>query len=134
MKELSGQLASESLQREEIEKLPHEYPDLQNAIDEQLRQELMATEADTYAEFVQAGRLNKELAPYTVSEFRRLVRCLVGVINTHWSTIGLLDAKLQIPAIEKLVHQTAKNPFPKYQFLVIFSFQTNGVKITAEIE
>ena len=29
---------------------------------------------------------------------------------------GLLDAKAQIPAIEKLVHQTAKNPSPRYQY------------------
>ena len=63
-----------------------------------------------------ATQQQKELLRKTVSEFRRLVRCLVGVINTHWSTIGLLDAKSQIPAIEKLVHQTAKNPSPKYQY------------------
>ena len=63
-----------------------------------------------------ATQHQKELLQKTVSEFRCLVRCLVGVINTHWSTIGLLDAKSQIPAIEKLVHQTAKNPSPKYQY------------------
>ncbi|MEM8780191.1 MAG: transposase [Cyanobacteria bacterium P01_G01_bin.49] len=63
-----------------------------------------------------ATQEQKELLQNTVSEFRRLVRCLVGVVNTHWSTIGLLDAKSQIPAIEKLVHQTAKNPSPKYQY------------------
>lgn len=63
-----------------------------------------------------ATQQQKELLHNTVSEFRRLVRCLVGVVNTHWSTIGLLDAKSQIPAIEKLVHQTAKNPSPKYQY------------------
>jgi monovalent cation:H+ antiporter, CPA1 family len=50
--------------KEEIEQLPKEHPDLQDLTNEQLRQELMATEADTYAEFVQAGRLNKELAPF----------------------------------------------------------------------
>ena len=58
----------------------------------------------------------KGLLQNTVSEFRCLVRCLVGVVNTHWSTIGLKDAKSQIPAIEKLVHQTAKNPSPKYRY------------------
>ena len=63
-----------------------------------------------------ATQKQKELLQNTVSEFRRLVRCLVGVVNTHWSTIGLLDAKSQIPAIEKLVHQTAKNPSPRYQY------------------
>ena len=79
-----------------------------------------------------ATQEQKELLQNTVSEFRRLVRCLVGVVNTHWSgsgeprrasarrhapaCIGLLDAKSQIPAIEKLVHQTAKNPSPKYRY------------------
>ena len=58
----------------------------------------------------------KKLLQNTVSEFRRLVRCLVGVVNTHWTTIGLLDAKAQIPAVEKLIHATAKNPSPKYQY------------------
>lgn len=63
-----------------------------------------------------ATNQQKELLQNTVSEFRRLVRCLVGVVNSHWSTIGLLDAKSQIPAIEKLVHQTVKNPSPRYQY------------------
>ena len=63
-----------------------------------------------------ATQKQKELLQNTVSEFRCLVRCLVGVINTHWSTIGLLDGLSQIPAIEKLVHQTAKNPSSKYQY------------------
>ena len=63
-----------------------------------------------------ATRQQKELLQNTVSEFRRLVRCLVGVVHTHWSTIGLLDAKSQIPAIEKLIHQTTKNPSPRYQY------------------
>ena len=63
-----------------------------------------------------ATRQQKELLQNTVSEFRRLARCLVGVVNTHWSTIGLLDGLSQIPAIEKLIHQTAKNPDPRYQY------------------
>ncbi|MGK7951708.1 MAG: IS200/IS605 family accessory protein TnpB-related protein [Xenococcaceae cyanobacterium] len=58
----------------------------------------------------------KELLQKTVCEFRCLVRCLVGVIYTHWSRIGQLDAKSQIPAVEKLIHTTAKNPEPKYQY------------------
>jgi putative transposase len=63
-----------------------------------------------------ATQQQKELLQNTVSEFRYLVRCLVGVVNTHWSTIGLLDTKSQIPAVEKIIHQTAKNPTPKYQY------------------
>ena len=58
----------------------------------------------------------KELLEKTVCEFRCLVRCLVGVVYTHWANIGSLDAKAQIPAVEKLIHQTAKNPNPKYQY------------------
>ncbi|MEA5620123.1 sodium:proton antiporter [Cronbergia sp. UHCC 0137] len=46
-----------------IEKLQTEYPNLQNTTMELFREELLAIEADTYAEFVRAGRLNKELAP-----------------------------------------------------------------------
>ncbi|WP_036799852.1 IS200/IS605 family accessory protein TnpB-related protein [Pleurocapsa sp. PCC 7319] len=63
-----------------------------------------------------ATRQQKELLQNTVFEFRRLVRCLVGVVNTHWSTIGLLDGLSQIPAVEKLIHQTAKNPSPRYKY------------------
>ncbi|MGA7936014.1 MAG: sodium:proton antiporter, partial [Kovacikia sp.] len=47
----------------EIEQLQDEYPNLQNFMVEQLREELFAIEATTYAEFVRAGRLNQELSP-----------------------------------------------------------------------
>jgi len=47
----------------EIEQLQDDYPDLCNFMSEQLRGELLAIEADAYAEFVKAGWLNKELAP-----------------------------------------------------------------------
>ena len=63
-----------------------------------------------------ATKEQKRLSQNTVSEFRCSVRCLVGVIYTHWSTIGKLDAKAQIPAVEKLIHATAKNPSPKYRY------------------
>jgi monovalent cation:H+ antiporter, CPA1 family len=46
-----------------IDKLQNEYPNLQSFTTEQFRDELLAIEADTYAEFVRSGRLNKELAP-----------------------------------------------------------------------
>ncbi len=48
----------------EIDKMHSEYPDLQKFIKEQLREELLAVEADTYAEFVKAGWLNKEPYPF----------------------------------------------------------------------
>jgi hypothetical protein len=38
----------------------------------------------------------KELLEKTVCEFRCLVRSLVGVIYTHWSSIGLLEWRLHI--------------------------------------
>jgi monovalent cation:H+ antiporter, CPA1 family len=47
----------------EIERLQQDYPDLRSFVTEQLRDELLAIEADTYAEFVRRGRLNQELAP-----------------------------------------------------------------------
>lgn len=46
-----------------MDQLQNEHPNLQNFVTEQLREELLAIEADTYAEFVRSGRLNKELAP-----------------------------------------------------------------------
>ncbi|CEJ44281.1 Na+/H+ antiporter [Umezakia ovalisporum] len=46
-----------------IHKLQIEYPNIRSFITEQFREELLAIEADTYAEFVRAGRLNTELAP-----------------------------------------------------------------------
>ena len=63
-----------------------------------------------------ATKEQKELLQNTVSEFRCLVRCLVSVVYTHWSTIGRLDAKAQIPAVERLIHATAKNPDIKYKY------------------
>jgi IS605 OrfB family transposase len=65
---------------------------------------------------ITATREQKELLQNTVSEFRYLVRGLVGVIYTHWLTIGKLDAKAQIPAVERLIHATAKNPDIKYKY------------------
>ena len=56
---IKGELAD---LRTKIDKLQDEYPNLQTFITEQLRGELLAIEADTYAEFVKSGRLNKELA------------------------------------------------------------------------
>lgn len=63
-----------------------------------------------------ATRHQKELLQNTVSEFRCLVRGLVGVIYTHWTTIGRLPPNEQIPAVERLIHTTAKNPNVKYGY------------------
>jgi putative transposase len=50
----------------------------------------------------------------TVREYRRLCRFLVTVICTHYVDLGTLRSDDLIPAVERLVHQTAKNPNPKY--------------------
>lgn len=46
-----------------INQLKEEHPHLDEFYNEQFRDQLLAIEADTYAEFVRSGRLNKELAP-----------------------------------------------------------------------
>jgi len=50
----------------------------------------------------------------TVREYRRLCRFLVTVICTHWVDLGTLSSNSLVPAVEKLVHTTAKNPTPQY--------------------
>lgn len=47
----------------EIDQLRREYPDLRDFGHEQLQEELLAVEADTYAEFVRSGRLSNRLSP-----------------------------------------------------------------------
>ncbi len=47
----------------EIQQLQQKYPNLQDFAVEQLQAELLAIEADSYAQFVRTGRLSKELAP-----------------------------------------------------------------------
>ena len=49
--------------QEEINQLRNQYPDLRSFGAEQLQEELLAIEADTYAEFVRAGRLSGKLSP-----------------------------------------------------------------------
>ncbi len=50
----------------------------------------------------------------TVREYRRLCRFLVTVVCTHWVELGALSSDKLVPAIERLVHRTAKNTNPKY--------------------
>jgi putative transposase len=50
----------------------------------------------------------------TVREYRRLCRFLVTAISTHWVDLGTLSGDRLVPAVERLVHGTAKNPNPKY--------------------
>lgn len=50
----------------------------------------------------------------TVRVYRRLCRHLVGIVFTHWADLGGLSNQQVVPAIERLMHQTAQNPDVKY--------------------
>nr|WP_229415265.1 transposase [Moorena bouillonii] len=56
----------------------------------------------------------KELLGKTVKVYRHACQFLVGIIYTHWSKLGELTADQLTPAVEKLMHQTAKRPSIKY--------------------
>ncbi|MBF2077079.1 MAG: Na+/H+ antiporter [Synechococcales cyanobacterium T60_A2020_003] len=62
---LQETLVNSELKRidDETETLINQYPDLRDFTAEQLKSELLAVEADSYADYVKSGRLNKELAP-----------------------------------------------------------------------
>jgi monovalent cation:H+ antiporter, CPA1 family len=70
---LQRSLVKGELERMEtdIDTLLDEYPNLRSFTTEQLRSELLAIEADTYAEFVRAGRLNRELSPMLQVAFEK---------------------------------------------------------------
>jgi CPA1 family monovalent cation:H+ antiporter len=48
---------------EEIIQLQKEYPQLRTLVMEQIQDKLLDIEADTYAELIRAGRLDKKLSP-----------------------------------------------------------------------
>lgn len=48
---------------QEITKLQKSYPQLQSLEQEQLQEQLLDIEAETYAEFIRSGKLNKNLSP-----------------------------------------------------------------------
>jgi len=50
----------------------------------------------------------------TIQEYRAFCRALVSVVNTHWTMIA--NAKSRCSVVEKLIHQTSKNPNPKYSY------------------
>jgi CPA1 family monovalent cation:H+ antiporter len=57
---VQGQLESVN---QEITQLQQSYPQLRSLEQEQLRDQLLEVEADTYAEFIRAGKLNNNLSP-----------------------------------------------------------------------
>jgi putative transposase len=50
----------------------------------------------------------------TIAEYRSYCRALSYVVMGHWSAIS--SAKSRCSAVEKLIHQTTKNPNPKYSY------------------
>ena len=46
--------------------------------------------------------------------YRQVCRSLVGIVLTHWPELGALSSDEQIPAVERLMHATAKRPLVKY--------------------
>lgn len=57
----------------------------------------------------------RRLFGQTVKVYRRLCRYLVGVVFTHWAELGGLSSQQVIPAVERLIHQTAQNPNATYK-------------------
>ncbi|MGJ3246399.1 MAG: cation:proton antiporter [Elainellaceae cyanobacterium] len=57
---VQGQLGSV---RDEINDLQAKYPQFRELVTNQLREEMLAIESDTYAEFIRAGRLKESLSP-----------------------------------------------------------------------
>lgn len=56
----------------------------------------------------------RKLFSETVQLYRRACRYLVGIVFTHWFELGSLSPDEQIPAVEQLMHTTAKRPVVKY--------------------
>lgn len=57
---------------------------------------------------------HKLLFGKTIQIYRRICRFLAGIVFTHWKTLGTLSSKEVVPAVERLMHTTAKNPNIKY--------------------
>ncbi|MEX6777464.1 transposase [Limnospira fusiformis] len=51
----------------------------------------------------------------TVEVSLGVCRHLMGILLTHWPSLGGLSSQKRVLAVEKLIHQTAKNPNPKYR-------------------
>jgi len=60
------------------------------------------------------SREQRRLLALTVKEYRKMCRYLSGVVMTHWADLGGLTSNQVVPAVERLMHSTAKNPVVKY--------------------
>ncbi|MGB7444361.1 MAG: transposase [Coleofasciculaceae cyanobacterium] len=56
----------------------------------------------------------KILLGEAVKVYRRFCRFLTGIVFTHWGELGELSSNQVVPAVERLMHKTAKNPDIKY--------------------
>jgi IS605 OrfB family transposase len=59
-------------------------------------------------------RQQSDLAVLTVAQYRHFLKPLVLIGYWNWEVLLGLTAKERVNALEKLVHQTADNPSPKY--------------------
>lgn len=57
---------------------------------------------------------HKLLFGKTIKIYRRICKFLAGIVFTHWKTLGTLSTKKVVPAVERLMHATAKNKNVKY--------------------
>ena len=56
----------------------------------------------------------KQYLEMTIKEYRRFCRALSYIVMGHWRQIA--DSSSRGRTIEKLIHKTANNPHPKYQY------------------
>ena len=65
---------------------------------------------------LRANREQKMMMRLTVLEYRRYLMPLVLIINSQWVRLAKLSEKERINWVEKAIHQTAKNPSPRYSY------------------
>lgn len=58
--------------------------------------------------------IQTEYLEQTEKMYRSYARALIGIIFTHFSQIASADSPCA--AVEKLIHQTIKNPLPRYRY------------------
>lgn len=59
--------------------------------------------------------INDAVRP-TLDVYRQAVAFLIEVIDLEWDGLELLSTKERVNVVEKLTHQTKKNPLPTYDF------------------
>ncbi len=56
----------------------------------------------------------KKLALLTVEEYRHFLKPLILIAYWNWGDLSKYSEKIKVNKLEKLVHKTANNPYPKY--------------------